>query len=116
MLQSKEELRAAKTDQQALKIELEAEEVSQRLTRKWYVTRYLLEAVIAALVAAGLIAAWATQFLLPMLQSKEELRAAKTDKQALQIEVETLKNEKQRAILQREKEDIEQKYDKNEQE
>jgi Pregnancy-associated plasma protein-A len=93
------------------KIDLEAEEIRQRLTRKWYLTRYLLEAVIGGLVAAGLVAAWATQFLQPMLQSKEELRLAQTQKQAVQVEVETLRNEKERLKLEKDRADIQQKYD-----
>jgi hypothetical protein len=74
------------------KINLEASEIEMRLSRGRHSPRFVFEAILGGVVAAGLLAAWLIGYLKPVLSAESELADIKA--QIYQQEVALLKVEK----------------------
>lgn len=76
------------------KLLLEAIETRQRLRRPWYKVQYLLQTVLAGIVAAGLLAAWIVNYFEPILKKGNEL--AKLENKILESKNKEMKHEVER--------------------
>ena len=56
------------------KLLLEAMEKRQNLRRRWYHGQYVLQTILAGIVAAGLLAAWIVTYFAPIINKDTELK------------------------------------------
>lgn len=63
----------ARNEAERDKLLREADEVNRRLEQRWYSGRVFLQAVVAGVVAAGLLTAWGIGYLKPILARNTEL-------------------------------------------
>ena len=57
------------------KLLLEALETRQRVRRPWFARQYLLQTLVAGLIAGGLLVAWVVEYFGPILSRKTELQS-----------------------------------------
>ena len=74
------------------KLNLENDETAKRLGQKWYLSRVLIQVVVAGVIAGGLMVSWGIGYLQPILSKKQEL-ADLTNK------IQTVKNEMRIIVL-----------------
>ena len=67
------ESETAKNEAERKKAELEAKALKKQLDQKWYSSRILVQAGVAGIVVAGLLAGWMIGYLGPLLEKNNEL-------------------------------------------
>lgn len=69
----------AKIEAETEKLRAEISEVNARLKVRWFEGRFFVQAVVAGIVAAGLLTAWSVEYLEPILSKNSRLSAMEVD-------------------------------------
>lgn len=62
------------------KLELEAQEIKQRLSSRWYKNRIAIEAIVGGVVASALLAVWLINYFYPIFSAETELKTLEINK------------------------------------
>jgi len=63
----------AKIEAETEKLKAEMNEVNARLKIKWFEERFFVQAIVAGIVAAGLLTAWSVEYLEPILSKNNRI-------------------------------------------
>jgi hypothetical protein len=67
------------------KLELETQELQQRLSAKWYSTKHVVQSVVGGIVASALLAAWLVGYFQPILRKQQEIDSLETKRLSIEL-------------------------------
>ena len=88
----------AKVEAERKKLEIEVEEIRRRIDRVWTV-RGILQAVVAGLVTAALLAVWVIGYFEPLLTADMELAKRINDQRSIDLQAKDGQIKEQKIVL-----------------